>query len=302
MNQRVVPSSSLNETPAFQPSRWEATLALELAPRQRGTRLVSNEHSGPLYVQKPFYPEGPEMAHVYLLHPPGGLVSGDALSITARLQSGSRAVFTTPGAGRIYRARQDKALQRQHVHFRLAENTQLEWLPMETIVFPDAHTQLTTRVELAEGCLFAGWEITCLGLQANQQPFVSGSVKQRFEILQQGRLQIVESFNAQGGDSLFQQGQAGLQGCSVSGFFVLGPADGVHSDTLENAIEHLRSTLADNVTNDCTIGITQVNGFVIIRYLGNHSEQARKLFLMCWQQLRPVIFKRLACFPRIWST
>lgn len=57
------------------PSIWNAELALGLTLTQLGTVLKSCRHQGPLYVQKPFYPEGRELAHLYLLHPPGGMVS-----------------------------------------------------------------------------------------------------------------------------------------------------------------------------------------------------------------------------------
>ena len=55
---------------------WSAELELGFAVVAGRTALVHNRHVGPLTVQRPFYPEG-ELAHVYLLHPPGGIVAGD---------------------------------------------------------------------------------------------------------------------------------------------------------------------------------------------------------------------------------
>ena len=107
-----VPPPNLNITNA---SSWRASLSLGFRRTERGSRLVRSEHNGPLYVQKPFYPEGPDCAHVYLLHPPGGMVSGDFLTISAHAEAQSHALITTPGAGRVYRARSDGLLQQQQV-------------------------------------------------------------------------------------------------------------------------------------------------------------------------------------------
>jgi urease accessory protein len=57
---------------------WQASLNLSFANRFNKTLLVQRKHSGPLTVQRPFYPEG-DVCHVYLLHPPGGIVGGDEL-------------------------------------------------------------------------------------------------------------------------------------------------------------------------------------------------------------------------------
>lgn len=298
-NDSAAPAPADKPVAASAPSRWEASIHLQLAQRARGTRLIKNQHIGPLYVQKPFYPEGDQVAHVYLLHPPGGLVSGDSLRISADLQGQSRAVFTTPGAGRVYRARKDLTLQKQSIHFTLAAGAQLEWLPMETIIFPGANTQLTTRVDVQPGSLFCGWDITCLGLQANQQAFNQGSARQRFAIYEQGRLALLESFAVTGGDQLFLHGSAALRSCSVNGFFVIGPiaSNTVAPQALEKLIDGLRMTQSDYL-----FGVTQVKNYLVLRYLGNDSAEARKVFLAAWQRLRPVIFQRLACEPRIWAT
>lgn len=60
-------------------SGWRAELALTLAPRHGRTVMTECRHLGPLRIQRPFYPEG-AVPHLYLLHPPGGVVGGDELS------------------------------------------------------------------------------------------------------------------------------------------------------------------------------------------------------------------------------
>ena len=53
---------------------WSAHLQLRFVRRDKVTRLGAWRHFGPLLVQRPFYPEGAP-CHVYVLHPPGGIVA-----------------------------------------------------------------------------------------------------------------------------------------------------------------------------------------------------------------------------------
>jgi len=47
-------------------------------------------------VQRPFFPEGQAVCHAYILHPPGGIVPGDALGLDMEIETGAHALMTTP--------------------------------------------------------------------------------------------------------------------------------------------------------------------------------------------------------------
>ncbi len=98
----VDPRGSL-ECGAKVPEGWLARLELELDVRAGRTILKRKHQFGPLTVQRPFYPEG-NVCHLYLLHPPGGVVGGDRLEIELIVASGAHALVTTPGAAKFYRS------------------------------------------------------------------------------------------------------------------------------------------------------------------------------------------------------
>src|SRR6187551_1093438 len=116
-------------------SSWQARLELGFRATAGRTVLAHRRHIGPLMVQRPFYPEG-GICHVYLLHPPGGIVGGDSLELQVDAGQGSHALITTPAATKFYRAGpHPRAVLRQNL---LVKDAVLEWLPQEAIVFDGA--------------------------------------------------------------------------------------------------------------------------------------------------------------------
>ncbi|MBB3059260.1 urease accessory protein [Microbulbifer rhizosphaerae] len=281
-------------------SRWYAGLDLRFQESGGGCRLAHSRHRGPLYVQKPFYPEGRDLAHVYLLHPPGGLVSGDQLNIQVQAETGARALVTTTGAGRVYRARGDGLKQCQEVRLRLAAGSSLEWLPLENIVYPGADGRLDTVVELTGESRFAGWEITSLGLPACGESFGAGALTQRLEIRRDGLPLFVERLdldqNGAGADLL--SAAAGLRGFPVTGLLVMGPFARAPD---ESVLAQCRTLLRETAP-DCLGAITAVGEFQVVRCLGRCAFAVRQLLARLWALLRPPLLGREACPPRIWST
>ncbi|WP_299595162.1 urease accessory protein UreD [uncultured Microbulbifer sp.] len=299
MNQLVIPDPNLAE--AAKPSRWHADLELQFALGTRGCRLARNRHTGPLYVQKPFFPEGRDLAHVYLLHPPGGLVSGDRLDIRVAVEQGAGALVTTTGAGRAYRARADGLLQSQHTMLRVESGASLEWLPLENIAYPGANGAMHTRVDLERGARFAGWEVTSLGLPACDAPFAGGQLLQRLEIFREGVPLLVESLRLCGADlsgNKMMNARAGLQGLPVNGLLVMGPFE---SAPLDSVLKECREIIARHEKHS-TAGVTLVGEMLAVRVLGRCAFEVRGLLTELWERLRPEWLGRAPCAPRIWRT
>ncbi len=113
-----------------EPEGWRAELRLGFARSGERTVLAERRHVGPLQVQRPFYPEGGRFCHVYVLHPPGGVVGGDELRLDVDVAGHAHALVTTPAAGKFYRSRGPRALQLQIL--RVAPHASLEWFHWRT--------------------------------------------------------------------------------------------------------------------------------------------------------------------------
>src|SRR5262249_20605752 len=96
------------------PGGWQAALDLGFESRGLRTVLTRRASVGPLVVQRPFYPEG-DVAHVYLVHPPGGVVGGDQLQLNVLAKGGAHVLLTTPAATKFYRSDGRVARQRQEI-------------------------------------------------------------------------------------------------------------------------------------------------------------------------------------------
>ena len=271
---------------------WPAYLSLGFDKPAEKTRMIHMEFKGPLRVQRPFYPEE-DVCHVYLLHPPGGLVSGDDLNIQLHCQSNSHALVTTPSAGKIYKADSKSIEQKQHVDIEV-DNAVCEWMPMETIVFDGAHGKLSTQVNLFGDAKFVGIDVFCLGRPKSHLPFVHGSVEQRLSIYQDGIPLLLERQYLAADDPLLTA-VSGFNGHLVSGTLAV-----VGLDNGAEMVTQLRDHFHADVKG--TLSITYRLNVLLVRYLGDCSEQAQQQLRMCWQLIRPTLLERPACAPRIWYT
>jgi urease accessory protein len=285
------PPAATEGTAERDPAGWRARLSLRFERRGGQTVLTNREHVGPLLVQRPFYPQRDGTCHVYVLHPPGGLVGGDRLHVSAAVGPGARALLTTPAAGKFYRSLGAQAEQVQEFH--VAANGCLEWLPQETIVFSGARASQRTEVHLANDGAFLGWDIVCLGRPASDDAFRQGEYRGALEIWRKGRRLLVERGLYPGGGEILEA-PWGLAGSPVMGTFAATCA-------VPGLVEAAREA-AGGTGPDERIGFTQVEGVLVGRYLGRHGQAARQRFTNVWQVVREALLGESAAVPRIWST
>ena len=279
---------------------WRARLALGFEARGARTLLAHREHVGPLLVQRAFYPEGPagdavEPCHVYIIHPPGGIASGDDLRVEVDVRAGAHALLTTPAAAKFYR-RGSAGVARVEQALRI-EGGALEWLPQESIFYPDAAAELRTSVRLPDApatAAFIGWEMACLGLPASARDLNQGSLQLRLELWRGRAPLLLERLN------ISQHSLAARWG--LGGHVAFGTALAWPAGNAE--LEAARATIA-RAQCDCAellLACTLIDGVLICRATARRTDRLREAFVDWWQTLRPALLAREAVNPRIWST
>lgn len=262
---------------------WSANLQLRFVRRDEVTRLGAWRHFGPLLVQRPFYPEGAP-CHVYVLHPPGGIVAGDRLELDIGLEPGSHALLTMPGASKFYRSIGPTARLAQR--FRLAADSTLEWLPQDSILFSGARVSLDSRFTLEPGARLLAWETLCLGRPVMGERFDQGALDSRLHIELPGEVGLHERLRLEGGrlDK--------LGGHPLLATFCAAPAD-------QAVLEQVR-LLLDELVNPA--GATLLGSLLVIRVLDHDNQHLQRTLQRLWHVLRPAILGLPACPPRIWAT
>lgn len=274
---------------ALSEKSWKAHLELRFSDREDKTFISHRKHQGPLVIQKPFYPEG-KVCHVYLLHPPGGVVGGDQLKLDIDVEQSAHALITTPAAGKFYRSDGRVASLKQVL--KVAESATLEWLPQETILFSGCEVNMQTIVQLEESSSFVGWEILCLGRPASGELYDVGNARQSFEIWRNNKPLVLDRARLAGGDEVLTA-QWGMQNYTVSGTMMAVNVD-------KNLLGRIRENAAE--INNGIFSATLIEDVLVCRALSNQAEHIRHAFIHVWKELRKDLTGREACEPRIWST
>jgi urease accessory protein len=276
------------------PAGWLGRLELHFESVARGTQLSRSEHEGPLRVQRVLEPEGPECPHVYLLHPPGGVVGGDRLETCVSIGPGARVLLTTPAAQKLYRSAGQSAEISNLL--RLGEGASLDFLPSETLAFPAAQASSTTRVELAPNAAFIGWDIACYGMPARGEVFDRGRVLSRFELYRGSVPLAIEALEL-GGASDVREGAFGLRGRPVVANLYAVPRGHAIESSL---VDRLREALGVQPAELCSV--SSLGELLVVRALGESVQSVRTRLIDAWQILRPALLSRPTVLPRVWAT
>ncbi len=271
---------------------WEALLQLGLTYKADKTVLSKRCHFGPLTLQRPFYPEKDGTCHLYILHPPGGVVGGDSLSIDVLCGENTSTLFTTPGASKFYRSNGIDAWQNHRL--KVKQNACLEWLPQETILFDATRVCSCTRVQLSEKASFIGWEIVSFGRPACDEEFVQGWFKQSFEIWKGDEPLLIDRVNVQDRSEVFNS-LWGLQEQPVMGLLTI-----VNEDL--NVLKEAKLKIQGMINDVSRLSVTMLGPVLVCRCLDVNSMSIRNIFIQIWKSIRSLVLGKNPSEPRIWAT
>ena len=273
---------------------WEGSLQLTFAKTETATQLIHSRSQAPLKIQRPFYPEGPEVCHSVILHTAGGMVAGDRLALNIHLNPHAHALITTAAASKIYRSQ--GPLAHTQIDIDIAAGARLEWLPQATIAFNQARYRQDLRINLGPGAHWLGWEITRFGRSASGEKFIDGDWRSHTEVWQDDHPLWIDRQWLPGSEAMFQS-QHGLANCPVVGSFVcLGQP--VDSEIVAAARNFANISQPDARSQ---FGVTQLPLGLLCRYRGTSSLEAHQWFCAIWHLVRLAFWQRPVCVPRVWS-
>jgi len=273
---------------------WRADLKLDYTLESQRT-VVRYLHQGPLRILQSLYPEGDQICHNVLVHPPGGLVGGDTLDIQVTVAEGAHGLVSTPGATRFYKSGGHPALQKVVAH--LADNAKLEWLPLEAIAYNDCEATNRAIFNLAPSAELITWDVTALGLPSSDMAFTQGHFQQHIEIpgvwLERG--------NIRGEDTRWLNSPLGLAGGKCLASLVFASGSAIDSDRTTQALQAAREVIESHPLR-LQAGITCAHPQVIVlRVMSPLVEPTMDLLKKVWAVWRHTLWALPSTPPRIWS-
>lgn len=277
--------------PVFAASGWHAELDIVIDSVADRSILRRVRHVGPLRVQRAFYPETDGTCHIYLLHPPGGVVQGDEMHVSLAVGAHSRCLVTTPGATKLYSGERQRS--RLETNITVGPGARCEWLPQECIAFSGARGIVQTFVVLDRQASFIGWEITCLGRPASAERFIRGEFVSHLAISRDGTPLLNESLRVAGDDALLSQAW-GLRENAAFGSLVV---------AVPNAqwVDLVRSQLTHEPAPGVVWAGTELDGISIFRAMGRSAATVKQTLAEIWHCCRTAIGTDGNHWPRIWT-
>ena len=273
---------------------WKARLDCDFHREGAGkTALARITHEGPLRVQRLFHDD--DLAHCYLLHPPGGMVSGDDLSYRFKVHPSAKLLLTTPASGKLYRARENGFLQTTDAIFSLGPGAFCAYLPQDTIIFNQAQGVLNTHVALDAEATFIGWEHLVLGRAAGGYPFDQGQISQSLTIVRDSQLLYRDHLRITPRAIHEISGMAGMT--SFASMILVLP------DSFEAANELLADCRNALHQFSGEYGATAIrNHLISIRLLSDQAAKTRMALECLWLAVGTHLLNRQVQIPRIWRT
>ena len=273
---------------------WRADLKLDYTLESQRT-VARYLHQGPLRILQSLYPEGDQICHNVLVHPPGGLVGGDTLDIQVNVAKGAHALVSTPSATRFYKSGGQAALQQ--VTATLAPGSRLEWLPLEAIAYNDCEATNRAIFNLAPTAELMAWDVTALGLPSSDMAFTKGHFQQHLEIpgvwLERG--------NLRGDDTRWLNSPLGLAGQKCLASLVFASGNNIEPQRAAQALEAAREVLEAHPLR-LQAGVTCAHPQVIVlRVMSPLVEPSMDLLKKVWAVWRHTLWALPSTPPRIWS-
>ena len=283
--------NSMNQT-------WQAELDLVFTRAEQDKTILSKKkHQGPLLVQKTLYPEGADICHVAILHPPAGIAGGDHLAIQIHLEDHAKSVICTPGATKWYKS--NGKLSSQCIDIQVDAKAHLDFLPQENIFFNQANAHSEIKIRQAKNSSLIAWDMSQLGRTASGEQWSAAQLNLKTEFWLDDKLIWVES------GCLSSEDPKRAQAYGLAGFGVMGTM--WLSST--SASQEMAHELAQSLpwTSELRAGVTHFSvtpehGLIVLRGLAHEVEDLKNLFIQTWLNLRQSVADIPATPLRLWRT
>jgi urease accessory protein len=265
----------------------EGVAEIGFALRDGTTRLASLYQTDPLRVLFPM-PEPGDPIQAAMVTTSGGLVGGDRLDVSVRLDSEAGAHVTAAAAEKVYRSLGPTTAVRQSL--TVAAGAALEFLPPETILFDGARLRRETIVELAPDASFLGGGILVFGRRARGERLTHGFLHEAWQVRRGDSIVWGDALHLDGDIAGIIADPACFDGAAACATMILA-APG------REPAELVRAARAIHAGHG---GITALAGLVVARWLAADAAALHRDYAELACHFRREALGLPARLPRIW--
>ena len=255
----------------------------------KGTTVFNSKFSSPfkLIKSKNDY-EG--RCIVPLLHTAGGLVGGDKLNLDVITKENTKVLITSTSAQKVYGSigrsliNPEGKFTLQKNKFCLGENSHLEYLPQETIIFANGLFCQETKVELKNNSSFIYCDLVRLGRSSIGESIEKGVFQSKLQIKRENNIfddwEFIDQIELN--KNVFES-KSGMDYMPIFGSFIWVSRRDFSHEKLEKVFVSIKDYFS-NRKNNLSFGLLE-NG-ISIRFLGSSTQEARQNFFWIWTKLR----------------
>ncbi len=227
-----------------------------------------------------------------ILHTAGGLVGGDLLEFEANIGINSKVLLTTSSAQKVYgsvgrsKINPKGSFSSQKIKINILENSHLEFLPQETIVFANGLYSQEFKIKISDKSSFLFTDLTRLGRTSAGESIENGIFRSKLEIIRNSKLcddwEFVDQIEL---NKYSFEAKSGMDYMPVFGSLIWIYEKEFPKTKISDLKENIKMIFKEN-NNFLSLG-TLENG-ISIRFLGTSSQDARKCFFSIWTQIRAI--------------
>ena len=227
-----------------------------------------------------------------VIHTAGGLVGGDLLEFEVNLEKNTKVLLTTSSAQKVYgsvgrsKINPKGTFSKQNNFINIFDNSHLEYLPQETIIFANGLYDQKFKISISETSSFLFTDLIRLGRSSSGESIESGIFRSKLEIMRNNDLydewEYVDQIEL---TKESYEAKSGMDCMPVFGSLIWICEKDFSKLKINNLVDNIKKIFNES-NNHLSIGILE-NG-ISVRFLGSSSQAARQCFFCIWKQIRSV--------------
>ena len=227
-----------------------------------------------------------------VLHTAGGLVGGDLLEFELNLEKNSKVLLTTSSAQKVYgsvgisKINPKGTFSKQKNLIKILDNSHLEYLPQETIIFANGLYDQKFKVCISETSSFLFTDLIRLGRSSSGESIENGVFRSKLEIIRNNDLyddwEYVDQIELSKASYV---SKSGMDYMPVYGSLIWICEKDFSKSKITNLVVNIKKIFNES---DNYLSIGNLENGISVRFLGSSSQEARKCFFCSWKQIRSV--------------